>query len=94
MDAYSIADIDSCHTRRLRRIHVRELDPSMLIAFLIKDEEGWRKWRREIENTSGKAVIRIEDNDPALLGIGGERAGAISEVESFDDDDDDTILDA
>ncbi len=65
------------------------MDPSMLIAFLMRDEEDWHSWRREIENLPGKSVIHIADKDPALLGLGGVRDGAIDEVESFDDEEDD-----
>lgn len=73
---------------------MKEMDPSMLIAFLIRDEEDWRKWRHELDTTQGKAVIRVGDKDPALFSPGGEREEAIDEVESFDDDDDDeTVLD-
>jgi cysteine protease ATG4 len=89
-------DIDSCHTRRLRRIHVGEMDPSMLIAFLIRDENDWKEWRQAVQAVQGKAVIHVADRDPALYGLGVERDGAIDEVETFDDDDDDddTILNA
>lgn len=76
-----------------------EMDPSMLIAFLIRDEEDWCEWKKEVQALPGKAVIHIADNDPTLLGRAGEREGAIDEVESFDgdneDEDDDgvTVLD-
>ncbi|PSS09203.1 hypothetical protein M430DRAFT_128201 [Amorphotheca resinae ATCC 22711] len=90
---YTQEDIDSCHTRRLRRIHVKEMDPSMLIAFLIRDENDWKEWRRAVQEVEGKAVIHVADKDPALYGLGVERDGAIDEVETFDDEDeDDTIL--
>jgi cysteine protease ATG4 len=71
------------------------MDPSMLIGFLMRHEEDWHMWRQEIESLQGKTVIHVADNDPALLGLGGERDGAIDEVESFDDEDDDgvTVLD-
>jgi cysteine protease ATG4 len=72
------------------------MDPSMLIGFLMRDEDDWYKWRHEVENMHGKTIIHIADNDPALLGLGGERDAAIDEVESFDDDEDDdgvTVLD-
>jgi cysteine protease ATG4 len=95
VDDYLETDVDSIHTRRVRRIHVKEMDPSMLIAFIIRDEEDWRKWRKEIETMQGKAVIRVADKNPASLGLSGERDGAIDDVESFDDDDDDdTVLNA
>jgi cysteine protease ATG4 len=92
---YAQEDIDSCHTRRLRRIHVKEMDPSMLLAFLIRDENDWKDWRRAVQEVEGKAVVHVADKDPLLHGLGTEREGAIDEVETFDDeDDDDTILNA
>ncbi|KAH8791484.1 putative cysteine protease atg4 [Hyaloscypha finlandica] len=96
LDNYAQEDIDSCHTRRLRRIHVKEMDPSMLIAFLIRDENDWKEWRRATQEVQGKAVIHVADKDPALHGLGTERDGAIDEVETFDDEDDDgdTLLNA
>ncbi|TVY21950.1 putative cysteine protease atg4 [Lachnellula arida] len=91
LEGYTQEDIDSCHTRRLRRIHVKEMDPSMLIAFLIRDENDWKDWRQAVQEVQGKAVIHVADQDPAGLGLGGERHGAIDEVETFDDEDDDTM---
>ena len=96
LNDYSQDEIDSCHTRRLRRIHVKEMDPSMLIAFLIRDEEDWKNWRRAIESVEEKAVVHVADKDPLLHGLGTEREGAIDEVETFDDDDvdEETVLNA
>lgn len=95
LDNYSEEDVNSCHTRRLRRIHMKDLDPSMLIAFLIRDEDDWKRWRQAVKDVPGKGVIHIADQDPALHGLGSERDGAIDEVETFDDEDDeDTVLDA
>jgi len=71
------------------------MDPSMLLAFLIRDENDWKEWRRAVQEVQGKAVIRIADKDPTLYGLGVEREGAIDEVETFDDEEDDeTILNA
>jgi cysteine protease ATG4 len=71
------------------------MDPSMLISFLIRDENDWKQWRQSVQEVQGKAVIRVADKDPALHGMGTEREGAIDEVETFDDEeDDDTILNA
>jgi cysteine protease ATG4 len=71
------------------------MDPSMLIAFLIHDENDWKNWRQAIQEVQGKAVVHVADKDPMLHGLETEREGAIDEVETFDDeDDDDTILNA
>ncbi|KAI9052526.1 hypothetical protein LZ554_003869 [Drepanopeziza brunnea f. sp. 'monogermtubi'] len=95
IEDYSQEEIDSCHTRRLRRIHIKEMDPSMLIAFLIRDEDDWRRWRQSVQEVQGKAVIHVVDKEPSLQGPGTEREGAIDEVETFDDEDDeDSILNA
>lgn len=68
------------------------MDPSMLIAFLIRDEKDWAAWRTGVSCVQGKAVINVADKAPALGGGGVEREGAVDEVESCDDDDDETIL--
>lgn len=57
----------------------------MLIAFLIRDEEDWKRWREGVVSVQGKAVVSVSDEEPTLHGT--PRAAAIDEVESFDDDD-------
>lgn len=59
----------------------------MLIAFLIRDEDDWNSWRRNVESVQGKAVIHVANKNPTLRGVSGERDSAIDEVESVDDDD-------
>lgn len=49
LSEYTPQEIESCHTKRLRRIHLREMDPSMLLAFLIKDENDWNDWRQKFK---------------------------------------------
>jgi len=82
-------EVDSCHTRRLRRLPLKDMDPSMLIAFLIKDEDDWKSWRSAISQTSGKPVVHVADKEPSLHGQGAERPSAVDDVETFDDDDGD-----
>lgn len=84
---YTGAEIDSCHTRRLRRLHIKEMDPSMLIGFLIRDEKDWETWSDEITRFPGKGIVHIADNDPAQQSLSHDRDGAIDDVESFDEDD-------
>jgi cysteine protease ATG4 len=86
---YTDEEMASCHTRRLRRIDVREMDPSMLIGFLIRDEEDWKAWRTGITNVPGKAIVHVADKEPLLSGHGTERESAIDEVETFDTEEDD-----
>ncbi|KAL7793131.1 hypothetical protein V8C37DRAFT_378550 [Trichoderma ceciliae] len=84
---YSEEDIDSCHTSRLRRLHVREMDPSMLIGFLIRTESDWSEWRQCVESVQGKTIIHVTDQEPTLYNSEG-RDNAVDEVELLSDDDD------
>ncbi|MCJ1260084.1 Cysteine protease atg4 [Lignoscripta atroalba] len=65
------------------------MDPSMLIGYLIRDEKDWRSWRQAISQTQGKAVVHVAEIEPVLHGHAAERDGAVNEVETFDDDDND-----
>ncbi len=84
---YTKEEIDSCHTRRLRRLPLKDMDPSMLLAFLIKDETEWKNWRETISTASGKAVVHVADTEPSLHGQGAGRPSAVDDVETFDDED-------
>ncbi|KAI1370272.1 cysteine protease ATG4 [Hypoxylon crocopeplum] len=91
LNDYSQEEVDTCHTRKLRRLHVKEMDPSMLIGFLIRDEEDWRDWRRSVKHVQGKAIIHVSDHDPTAHM--NESGGPIDDVETLsDDDDEDTAL--
>ncbi|TQS37106.1 hypothetical protein Golomagni_02431 [Golovinomyces magnicellulatus] len=83
---YTQEEIDSCHTRKLRSIHIGEMDPSMLLAYLIRDEKDWKDWSQKIKYAKGKAIIRVIDKDPTLCRHDSERDEAIDEVETFDED--------
>jgi cysteine protease ATG4 len=69
-------------------LDINEMDPSMLIAFLIRDEEDWQNWKKSISQVSGKPVIRVADTEADLHGRGTKREGALDEVEAFDEDED------
>lgn len=60
----------------------------MLIAFLIRDEADWQNWRQAISQTKGKPVVHVADTEPRYHGTSAERAEAVAEVESFDDEED------
>ncbi|KAJ4131914.1 Cysteine protease atg4 [Fusarium equiseti] len=91
---YTSEEIDSCHTPRLRRIHVREMDPSMLIGFLIQDEGDWQELKRRVKHVQGKSIIHIAERNAVLGGSSEGRESAIDEVETLSDDDADTIHEA
>lgn len=81
---YTAEDMANCHTRRLRRIEIREMDPSMLIAFLIRSEEDYEEWKQGVVSVQGKAIVHISKAEPPPRGQ--ERVEAVDEVESFDED--------
>ncbi|EKV21937.1 hypothetical protein PDIP_01620 [Penicillium digitatum Pd1] len=62
------------------------MDPSMLIGFLIKDEEDWADWKKRVQSTPGQPIVHMlpcqhqPDN-------GQGRAEALDEVEALDDSD-------
>ncbi|CCH41822.1 putative cysteine protease atg4 [Wickerhamomyces ciferrii] len=62
----SSLDVNSVHTKKLRKIHLSEVDPSMLLGFLIKDENEWIQWKEKVQNSPTKtSVIHISpDHTP------------------------------
>ncbi|KAI8939741.1 Cysteine protease atg4 [Plenodomus lindquistii] len=82
--SYTLDDLSTCHTRRIRRLQIREMDPSMLLAFLVTSQEDYENWKEGIRSVQGKSVVHVQDCEPPPRGQ--ERAGAIDEVESWDED--------
>lgn len=81
---YSLEELSTYHTRRLRRLHVREMDPSMLIGFLVRDEGEWEDLKgRAREGSRRGRIIHVFDREPDVRET--EREGAEEEVESFDE---------
>ncbi|CAK3969140.1 cysteine protease atg4 [Lecanosticta acicola] len=89
----SAEDIESCHTRRIRKLSLTEMDPSMLLGFLIRSREDFEDWRKAVSEIPGKAIIHIHQKEGSYA-TGDERAGAVDEVETLDDTMDDDDADA
>lgn len=87
-EAYSAEELDSYHTRRLRRIHIKDMDPSMLIGFLIKNDADWTDWKARVQSTPGKPIIHLVTGEPPI-DAGHGRKEALDEVEVLDDSDSD-----
>jgi cysteine protease ATG4 len=60
------------------------MDPSMLIAFLIRDKNEYEQWKEGVVSVQGKAIVHISEAEPPQRGQ--ERVDAVDEVESFDED--------
>ncbi|KAL4907593.1 cysteine protease atg4 [Aspergillus multicolor] len=82
---YTEDEVDTYHTRRLRRLNIQDMDPSMLIGFLIKDENDWKDWQDRVTSMEGKPIITIMRHSEPVSWQG--RMEAVDEVEIFDDDD-------
>lgn len=82
-------DIESCHTRRVRRLGIAELDPSMLLGFLVRSQEEFEEWRKAVAAIPGKAIIHIHDNE-SKYATGPERPGAVDEVEAWETGDEES----
>lgn len=87
--SYTEEELASVHTRRLRSLKIGEMDPSMLLGFLIRDDRDWADWRSRVGEVRGKAIVRVYDKAPPGDGEMKEREGAVDEVETFDDDTED-----
>ncbi|KAJ6086918.1 hypothetical protein N7467_005832 [Penicillium canescens] len=85
-EPYTSEELDSYYTSRLRRIHIKDMDPSMLIGFLIRDEDDWADWKQQIESTPGRQIVHIFPGH-VQPDHGHGRAGALDEVEVLDDSD-------
>ncbi|KAJ5692069.1 cysteine protease atg4 [Penicillium macrosclerotiorum] len=85
-DAHTAEELDTYHTRRLRRIPIQEMDPSMLIGFLIQDDADWTDWKKRVQSTAGKPIIHIIAAGNSIDVTPG-RKEALDEVEVLDDSD-------
>jgi len=87
-EEYTTEEVDTCHTMRLRRLHVKDMDPSVLFAFLIRDERDWHEWKHGAVEVQGRSVVTVGEKEPVLTGKGGGSSqGAVDDVISDDEDD-------
>lgn len=66
------------------------MDPSMLVGFLIKDEDDWADWKERIQSTPGQPIVHIFPSQHQS-DHGHGRAEALDEVEVLDDSDETEI---
>ncbi|KAF2858735.1 hypothetical protein K470DRAFT_259538 [Piedraia hortae CBS 480.64] len=81
------ADIASCHTRRVRKLHITEMDPSMLLGFLIRSTEDFQDWCKALVGVPGTPIIHVHEDEPKYAN-GRERPEAVDEVETWDEGED------
>ena len=72
----------SIHTNRIRRLHLEQMDPSMLVGILIKNQPDWDEWKANVMNSKTQKLIHVSA-EPAVL-----RRSSISVGSDYNDDDD------
>lgn len=77
-------DVETCHTRRVRRISLAEMDPSMLLGFLVRSKQDFDDWRAALANLPGKTIVHVHDHEPRYA-TGAERPSAVDDVETWDE---------
>nr|GAT42647.1 predicted protein [Mycena chlorophos] len=64
--AHSLAELQTFHCDRVRKMPMAGLDPSMLIGFLVRSEDEWLDLRRRI--TEGEdAEVEVDDGDASSV---------------------------
>ena len=79
-------DVASCHTRRLRRLHISKIDPSMLLAYLIRSEQDWFEWREAMSTEKATSILRVTDLEPSFSGDFQDEVGGVDGVEALDEE--------
>lgn len=78
---YESTDLQEVHTQRIRRMPMKDLDPSMLIGFLVRDEDDWQAWKSSMTEQQGAfRVAAIAPMQPSYL-----RTPDVSEDQQPDD---------
>lgn len=58
----------------------------MLLGFLIKDAEDWKRWRTMNKDIMGKPVVHVADNEPVPLDNDFDQRTTVDAVEAFDNE--------
>ena len=60
----------------------------MLLGFLIRDEEDWLDWKKQLSQVQGKGIVHVLEKEPQPPGGDEEEMNAAAEdgVLSFDED--------
>lgn len=70
----------------------------MLLGFLIRNEADWNAWKVAVQSCpsvpGAKPIVHIHDTEPSLSGDSDytERASAVDEVQSCDEDEEEDAV--
>lgn len=75
-------EVASFHSRRLHSLAIKDMDPSMLIGFLIRSENEWQEWKVRLSSFAQKdRFIHVSPTAPR------QATGKEGEVEALSDSD-------
>lgn len=89
-DTLTADALETCHTTRIRAINFDEMDPSMLVGFLIKSETDWEEWKSRINSdmlSSSRKIVSISAEPPTL-----NTRSSVSPMGSDNEDDGDDLV--
>ena len=43
-----------------------KIDPSMLLAYLIRNEQDWKEWRHAVSTLGTTPILHIADTEPSF----------------------------
>jgi cysteine protease ATG4 len=66
--AYSVQELRTFHCERVRKMPLSGLDPSMLLGFLVRDENDWRDLRMRITDVGAVLSYNRDDADGNAVG--------------------------
>lgn len=81
---FTIDNVNSFHTNKIRRLHLNEMDPSMLVGILVRDREDWVNWKESVAQSPVKRIVQIskEPFEPKRSSVS---VGSDDEEEGFID---------
>jgi cysteine protease ATG4 len=66
LDGLDADALESVHTTRIRSIHLSEMDPSMLVGFLVRDEADWQMWKQRVVEGTTRKIVTVSKEPPQL----------------------------
>jgi cysteine protease ATG4 len=81
LDAQSM---QSVHSQRIRTLHLKQMDPSMLVGFLIRDREDWEDWKNTILQQC-RGAVNVSAREPMIcarksISVGSDDTGSYVDV--------------
>ncbi|AGO10265.1 AaceriABL191Wp [[Ashbya] aceris (nom. inval.)] len=64
----------SVHSQRFNKVHMSDIDPSMLIGILLNGKDDWHLWQQHI---AGSQIIHLSDSKPVDLMLDHQLESAI-----------------